>query len=135
MSYLKRILIFLFAWCALWYLGYLFFQWVVISDWPQYQNYICYILLVLVFLYYIIFYSLKPTYIKRNKVINTLIWVFLIYLSHYYLLNSGYDNIYYWDIFSVIWVILTIIWPTNLLISKEVQKIKEDNYSEIIEIE
>jgi len=30
---------------------------------------------------------------------------------------------------------LTIVWPTNLLISKEIQKIKEDNNSEIIEIE
>lgn len=135
MSTIKRIFIFLFSGCALWYLGYLLFNWIIISNWPQYQNYLCYILLALVFLYYIIFYSLRPTYIKWNKIINTLLWIFVVYLSHYYLVNSWYDGIYYWDIFSVIWVLLTIIWPTNLLISKEIQKIKEDNNSEIIEIE
>jgi len=35
----------------------------------------------------------------------------------------------------VIWVVLTIIWPTNLLISKKIQKDSEYKNAEIIEIE
>lgn len=135
MSSLKRIIVFLFSWAVLWYLCYLLINWIVITDWPEYKNYICYVVLFLVFIYYLVFYALKPTYIKRNKIINTLLWIFVVLFSYYYLLNSWQDAIYYWDIFSIIWVLLTIVWPTNLLISKEIQKIKEDNNSEIIEIE
>lgn len=134
MSYLKRIFVFVFSWAIIWYLIYLLFDWVNIVDWSEVNNYIVYWLLFLIFLYYIVFYAIKPTYFKWIKLVNTLLWLFIVYISQT-LINSWFDGIYYWDIFSVIWVILTIIWPTNLLISKEIQKKKEYKNSEIIEIE
>lgn len=134
MSFLKRIFVFVFSWAIIWYLIYLLFNWVKIVDWSEVNNYIVYWLFFLIFLYYIVFYTIKPTYFKWTKLVNTLLWLFIVYTSQT-LINSWFDGIYYWDIFSVIGVVLTIIWPTNLLISKEVQKIKEYKNSEIIEIE
>lgn len=134
MNNLKRILIFLISWSIIWYLVYLLTSWIQIIDWTDILNYSVYAVLILIFLYYIFFYSIRPTYIKRNKIINTVLWLCVIYVSQL-LLNSWYDGIYYWDIFSVIWVVLTIIWPTNLLISKKIQKDSEYKNAEIIEIE
>ena len=134
MSFLKRIFVFVFSWAIIWYLIYLLFNWVKIVDWSEVNNYIVYWLFFLIFLYYIVFYTIKPTYFKWTKLVNTLLWLFIVYTSQT-LINSWFDGIYYWDIFSVIGVVLTIIWPTNLLISKEVQKIKEYKNTEIIEIE
>jgi hypothetical protein len=104
-------------------------------NWSTELNYITYWILILVFTYYLVFYSIIPTYIKWFKVINTIVWLFVVVISYKFLVNSWYEGIYYWDIFNVIWIILTIIWPTNLLVSKEIKKDKDDKNMEIIEID
>lgn len=106
-------------------LVYLFSKWIIISK-PDYENInkVLYIVLFIIFLYYLTFYSIRPTYIKWFKIINTIIWLFVIYISQYFIANSWIDWIYYWDIICLIWVVLTIIWPTNALISKKEQKEK-----------
>lgn len=135
MDKLKRIILFILFWGIIWYILYLLFTNTTIVNWTNIVNYIIYWLLLIIFLYYIIFYSIKPTYIKWYKIINTLIWLFIVYLSQSFLLNSWYDRIYYWDIFSVIWVILTILGFTNVFLSKESKKAQEESKSEIIEVD
>ena len=88
-------------------------------------NLVIYISLFVIFLYYLIFYAVKPTYIKYYRVINTIIWIIVIYISQYFLANSWIDGIYYWDILCLIWAVLTIIWPTKLLVTKELEDSKK----------
>jgi len=107
-------------------LVYLYINWVVIVK-SEFENInlVIYAILLVIFLYYTILYVIRPTYIKWFKLINTFIWISVIFISQYYLANSWIDKIYYWDILCLIWVVLTIIWPTNLLISKKDQKEKD----------
>lgn len=135
MDKLKRIILFICFGGILWYLIYLICNGITIVNWSNSVNYIIYWLLIIIFLYFIIFYSIKPTYIKWFKVINTLIWLFIVYISQSFLLNSWYDKIYYWDIFSVIWVIITILWLTNVFLSSKSKKQQDESKSEIIEID
>ncbi|HKL44008.1 MAG TPA: hypothetical protein VJ892_01885 [Candidatus Absconditabacterales bacterium] len=97
------------------------------------KNNIVYGLYILIFLYYIVFYTIKPTYIKRYKLRNTLLGIFVIVSSQTFLANMGSENIYYADILTVIGVFLTIIGPTNLLISKKLKQEKQEKKMEVIE--
>ena len=107
-------------------LVYLFSKWVIITK-PEYENFnkIIYIILFAIFLYYLTFYVIRPTHIKWFKLINTFIWLWIIYISQYFIANSWIDWIYYWDILCLVWVVLSIIWPTNALLSKNDQKEKD----------
>lgn len=97
-------------------------------------NDLIYIIFFVICFYYLIIYSVWPTYFRLFKFINTLIWFVVIFLSQYLVTNSWPDWIFYWDIICVIWVVLTIIWPTNLLVSKELKESKDSKTVEIIEV-
>ena len=124
-KYLKRIIFGVFFLVIIGWLFYLMINWVDIVK-PQYvwQKYIIYIVLLLVFLYYLVFYVIKPTYIKWFKVINTCLGLFIITFSNIFLQNSWLDHVFYGDIITLIWVFLTIIWPTKALVSKELENSK-----------
>ena len=126
MKNIKRLIFWIIFSILICVLIYLYVNWVVIvkSDFEN-LNLVIYILLLVVFLYYLIFYTIKPTYIKYYRVINTWIWLLVIFISQRFLVNSWIDWIYYWDILCIIWVILTIIWPTKLLVSKELEDSKK----------
>jgi hypothetical protein len=126
MKNIKRIIFWIIFAILICVLIYLYVNWVIIvkSDFEN-LNLVIYISLLVIFLYYLIFYSIKPTYIKYYRVINTIIWIIVIYISQYFLINSWIDWIYYWDILCIIWVVLTIIWPTKLLVSKELEDSKK----------
>ncbi|HRU49916.1 MAG TPA: hypothetical protein P5155_00260 [Candidatus Absconditabacterales bacterium] len=117
------------------YLFYLMFSGTVIvkEDFLD-KNKILIGLYILIFLYYLIFYVIKPTYIKRFKLRNTLIGVFVILSSQYFFLNEGHNGLYYADIFTVIGLFLTIIGPTNLLVSKKLKQEVQEKKMEIIEV-
>lgn len=125
-KHLKRIIFGIFFLVIICRLFYLMINWVNIVK-PQYvwQEYIIYVVLLLVFLYYLVFYVIKPTYIKWFKVINTCLGLFIIVFSYIFLANSWVDHIFYWDIVILIWVFLTIIWPTKALVSKELEDSKD----------
>lgn len=117
------------------YLVYLITSWVVVvKENFLDQNKIIIWFYILIFLYYLIFYVIKPTYIKRFKLRNTLIWVFVILSSQYFFLNEWHNWLYYADIFTVIGLFLTIIWPTNLLVSKKLKQEVQEKKMEIIEV-
>ena len=105
---------------------YFYVNWVtIVKGGFENINIVMYVVLFVIFLYYMIFYVIRPTYIKWFKLINTLVWLLIIFISQYFIINSWPDHIFYWDILCLIWVVLTIIWPTNALISKKDQKEKD----------
>ena len=132
MKNIKRIIFWIVFSLLICFLVYLYTNWVIIvrEDITD-INLVIYISLFVIFLYYLIFYAVRPTYIKYYRVINTIIWIVVIYISQYFLANSWLNWIYYWDILCIIWVILTIIWPTKLLVTKELEDSKK---VEIIEV-
>ena len=102
---------------------------------PNFENLntLIYVIFFVICFYYLIFYCVRPTYFRLFKFINTFIWFVVIFISQYLVANSWIDWVFYWDIICVIWVILTIIWPTNLLVSKELKEQKDSKTVEIIE--
>ena len=126
MKNIKRIIFWIVFSLLICFLIYLYTNWVIIvrEDITD-INLVIYISLFVIFLYYLIFYAVRPTYIKYYRVINTIIWIIVIYISQYFLANSWLNWIYYWDILCIIWVILTIIWPTKLLVTKELEDSKK----------
>jgi hypothetical protein len=117
------------------YLTYLFSNWIIIVNENFLdQNKLIFWLYIFIFLYYLVFYSIKPIYIKKYKLRNTLIWLFMITASQSFLINSWHEGLYYADIFTVIWVFLTAIWPTNALILNKIKKEKQEKKMEIIEV-
>lgn len=126
MKNIKRIIFWIIFSILICLLIYLYVNWVVLvkSEFEN-VNLIIYLSLFVIFLYYLIFYVIRPTYIKYFKVINTFIWLLIIFISQYFVANSWIDWVYFWDILCLIWVILTIIWPTNALASKKELKEKD----------
>jgi len=126
MKSLRRIIFWIIFSILICVLVYLYINKVVIVK-NEFENInsIIYIILFVIFLYYTIFYVIRPTYIKWFKLINTFIWLWIIFISQYFVANSWIDKIFYWDILCLVWVVLTIIWPTNALISKKDQKEKD----------
>ncbi len=135
MDILKKSIFGILFTAVLVYLIYLLSNWtIIVNESFLDQNIMVYWLYILIFLYYLVFYVLKPTYIKKFKLRNTLIWVFVITSSQTFLLNNGIEGLYYGDIFAVIWVVLTILWPTNLLVSSKLKKETQDKKMEVIEV-
>ncbi len=72
MDWIKRLGIFTFSGAVLVYLGYLLQANTIIIQ-PgiaEYWNITLYIILMLVFLYLLVCYAVKPMYFKRAKIIN-----------------------------------------------------------------
>lgn len=135
LNILKRIIFWLIFLAILSYLTYILINWtIIVNENFLDQNMIINILYILIFLYYFVFYVVKPTYIPKFKLRNTLIGMFILTSSQSFLTNNWSLNIYFGDIFTVIWVILTIIWPTNLLISKKLKQKKQESKMEVIEV-
>ncbi|MCK9466817.1 MAG: hypothetical protein M0P94_00665 [Candidatus Absconditabacterales bacterium] len=135
MEILKKSILALIFLAVISYLVYLItFGVVIVNENFLDQNKIIIGLYILIFLYYLFFYVIKPTYIKKFKLRNTLIGVFIIVSSQSFFLNSGHEGLYFADIFTVIGLFLTIIGPTNLLISKKLKQEKQEKKMEIIEV-
>lgn len=134
MDIIKRSIFGLIFLSAIVYLVFLFVSWTtIVNEIFLDQNKIINWFYIIIFLYYLIFYTIKPTNIIKFKLRNTLIWIFMITVSQSFLLNSWHEWLYFGDIFTVFWIFLTIIWPTNLLISQKLKKEKQEKKMEIIE--
>lgn len=134
MKDIKKILIWVIFWCFILLLTYLYTNKIILVK-TNFENLndLIYIIFFVICFYYLIIYCIRPTYFRLFKFINTLIWLVVIFVSQYLIVNSWPDWIFYWDIICVIGVILTIIWPTNLLVSKELKESKDSKNIEIIE--
>ena len=117
------------------YLIWLISQWTMIVQ-NQYasRNIPMYIILIVLCLYMIFLYWIYPIHIKFSRATALVIWLVFIVVSKVILANDGYSHIYIWDMFSVLWVAILILFPTNILTTDEVKKAKAKKNEVIIEV-
>ena len=117
------------------YLILLIFQWSMIVK-PEYsgRNIPMYVILIVLCLYMIWLYGIYPIHIRFSRATALFIWLFFIVISQILLANDGYSHIYIWDMFSVLWVAILILFPTNVLTTDKVKKKKAKKNEVIIEV-
>ena len=98
------------------------------------RNIPVYIILILLCLYMIWLYGIYPIHIKFSRATALVIWLFFIVISQVMLANDWYSHIYIWDLFSVLWVLILILFPTNILTTEKVKKQKSKKNEVIIEV-
>ena len=134
-DFIKRILVIIIFWILAWYLIYSLIVWKSIVQ-SQYSNMnvLFYLILIAICMYIAIFYWIYPIHIKFSRSTLFVLWLSAIIMWKTVFLDDPMNNIYFWDISSVLWVVILIIWPTNLITTSKVKKIKEDKNIEIIEV-
>ena len=134
-DYIKRSIVIVIFWLFLFYLVYLLIQWESITN-SEYArlNIPMYIILIAVCLYMIWLYWIYPIHIKFSRAAALVIWLSFIVISQTMLANDGYSHIYIWDMFSVLGVIILILFPTNILTTDKVKKNKAKKNEVIIEV-
>ena len=117
------------------YLIYLIIQWesIVKSAYSS-RNIPMYVILICVCLYMIWLYWIYPIHIKFSRATALVIWLLFIVISQVVLANDGYSHIYIWDLFSVLGVLILILFPTNILTTDKVKKAKDKKNEVIIEV-
>jgi hypothetical protein len=93
-----------------------------------------YIILILICLYMIALYWIYPIHIKFSRATALVIWLLFIVISQIMLANDWYSHIFIWDMFSVLWVLILILFPTNILTTEEVKKAKSSKTEVVIEV-
>ena len=117
------------------YLIWLISQWsMIVQDQYSGRNISMYIILILLCLYMIWLYGIYPIHIRFSRSTALVIWLFFIVISQVILANDGYSHIYIWDLFSVLWVLILILFPTNILTTDKVKKQKAKKNEVIIEV-
>lgn len=132
---IKRVIISVISWLFLGYLAYLFFQnTIIVQSFYLEYNMLYYLILALVCLFLFIVFGIYPIHFRLTKATLFVLGIALIIIWDTVLLNNITTYVYVGDIFKVLWVILTLLAWTNLLITdKIIKKTKEKNI-EIIEI-
>lgn len=134
-DFIKRGIVIVIFGLFLGYLFWLIFHWeaIVKSEYLSF-NIPIYIILILLCLYMIFLYGIYPIHIKLSRVTALFIWLAFIVISQVVLANDGYSHIYIWDLFSVLWVLILILFPTNILTTEKVKNQKAKKNEVIIEV-
>ena len=132
---IKRSIVITIFWIFLLYLFYLISLWepIVKSEYITW-NIPMYVLLIAVCIYMIWLYWIYPIHIKFSRATSLVIWLLFIVLSQVILANDWYSHVYIWDLFSVLWVLILILFPTNILTTDKVKKQKSKKNEVIIEV-
>ena len=130
----RSIVIFLFG-LFLVYLIILLIKWEQITNSEHARlNIPMYIILMLVCLYMIALYWIYPIHIKFSRATSLVIWLLFIVISQTLLANDWYSHVYIWDMFSVLGVVILILFPTNILTTEKVKEAKNKKNEVIIEV-
>lgn len=97
-------------------------------------NILFYIILIVLSLYVSVFYGLYPIHIKFSRATLFVLGLSAIIMGKTVFLNDPINSVYFGDLSCVLGVILLIVWPTNLIVTSKVKKVKEDKNLEIIEV-
>ena len=117
------------------YLIWLVSQWtMIVQNQYAWRNIPMYVILITICLYMIWLYGIYPIHIKFSRATALVIWLVFIVLSQVVLANDGYSHIYIWDMFSVLGVLILILFPTNILTTDKVKKQKAKKNEVIIEV-
>ena len=132
---LKRGIVIVIFGLFLLYLIWLISQWTMIVK-NQYtnRNIPMYVILILLCIYMIWLYGIYPIHIKFSRATALVIWLLFIVVSQVVLANDGYSHIYIWDLFSVLWVLILLLFSTNILTTDKVKRQKDKKNEVIIEV-
>lgn len=132
---IKRILILLIFGVFTWYLIYSLVIWKPLVE-AEYSNlnYVFYFILIAINAYIAIFYGIYPIHIKFSRSTLFVLGLSAIIMWKTVFLDDPMNNIYFWDLSCVLWVIILIIGPTNLITTSWIKKKKEEKELEIIEV-
>lgn len=132
---IKRSIVITIFWIFLFYLIYLIVQKesITTSAYSN-RNIPMYVILIVFCLYMIVLYWIYPIHIKFSRAASLVIGLLFIVLSQTMLANDWYSHVYIWDLFSVLWVLILILFPTNILTTDKVKKQKEKDNEIIIEV-
>ena len=132
---LKRLIVIVIFWL---FSGYLVYSLLINKSLvqPEYANVnvLFYVILIALSLYVSVFYGLYPVHIKFSRATLFVFWLSAIIMGKTVFLNDPINSIYFWDLSCVLGVVLLVIWPTNLIVTSKVKKVKEDKNLEIIEV-
>jgi len=131
----KRIVIGVISWVFMWYVIFLLSTWTLIVQSgyvPQQTMYA--IILLVVFFFLFIFFAVYPVHFRMTKGTLFIIGLALIIFWDTILLNDTTTKVYLGDLVKLLWVVLTLLAWTNVLITDKVRKIKADKKVEIIEV-
>ena len=132
---IKRIVISVISWLFLGYLAYLFFQGTVIVQSAYLEwNTLYFLILTLICLFLFILFGIYPVHFRLTKATLFVVGLALIVIWDTVLLNDVTTYVYVGDIFKVLWVVLTLLAWSNLLITDKIQKKKQEKNIEIIEV-
>jgi hypothetical protein len=132
---IKRIIISLVSGGLIGYLLFLFVRWSVIVHWEFLEyNMWYYLILAVICLYLFILFGIYPIAHKMSKATLFVFGLALIVIWDTVLINNPTDLVYVWDLFKLIWVVLTLLAWTNVLVTDKVKKEKADKKVEIIEV-
>jgi len=131
---IKRSLISIVSCAFLWYVVYMFLQDIIIVQWNFFDsNMLFYLLLVAAWLFLFIWFWIYPISIKRSKLILFFFGIGFIIIGEYVLLNDVRNNIFIWDVVKVFWVLITLLAPTNILITSKIKEKKNRSNLEVID--
>ena len=130
---IKRGIVFVIFGVFLAYLLYLISKWESITT-SENLNIPMYVILIALCVYMLVLYSIYPIYIKFSRATSLFIWLAFIVISQTILVNDWYSHVYIWDLFSVLWVLILILFPTNILTTDKVKKSKSKKNEIIIEV-
>lgn len=132
---IKRGIVIAIFWAFLAYLGYLLFQGKAITT-AEYANLnvIAYIILIALCIYIFIIYGIYPIHIRFSRTTLLVIAIALIVLSQTIITNDGPNGIYIGDLFSVLGVLILILFPTNIITTDKVKSQKKKKHEVIIEV-
>ena len=117
------------------YLVWLISQWtMIVQNQYAWRNIPMYVILIAICLYMIWLYGIYPIHIKFSRATALVIGLFFIVISQVVLANDGFSHIYIWDMFSVLGVLILILFPTNILTTEKVKKAKSKKNEVIIEV-
>jgi len=117
------------------YLVWLISQWtMIVQNQYAWRNIPMYVILIAICLYMIWLYGIYPIHIKFSRATALVIGLFFIVISQVVLANDGFSHIYIWDMFSVLGVLILILFPTNILTTEKVKKAKAKKNEVIIEV-
>ena len=132
---IKRIIISVISWLFLGYLAYLFFQGTVIVQSAYLEwNTLYFLILTVICLFLFILFGIYPVHFRLTKATLFVVGLALIVIWDTVLLNDVATYVYIGDIFKVLWVVLTLLAWSNLLITDKVKKQKQAKNVEIIEV-
>lgn len=117
------------------YLIYLLIKWEPITNSEYIRlNIPMYVILILICLYMITIYWIYPIHIKFSRPVALVIGLLFVVVSQTMLANDWYSHVYIWDMFSVLGVLILILFPTNIITTEKVKKAKEKENEIIIEV-